>query len=63
MVSQTGTRVVRSNSCKGQFLKFGPKRANLATLVYYYDNNGRNCLQHWTNRTDDYYVTHGHGLC
>jgi len=52
MVSQTGLRVVRSNSCKrpaymlekgqkrGQqmlfgtkFLKFGPKRANLATLL------------------------------
>jgi len=59
MVSQTGPRVVRSNSCKGpvysgkrlkkiqrakrnfwgqqvlfgtKFLKFGPERANLATL-------------------------------
>jgi len=59
MISQTGPRVVRSNSCKGpaysgkglkksqrgkrkfwgqkvlfgtKFLKFGPKRANLATL-------------------------------
>jgi len=60
MVSQTGPRVVRSNSCKGpvypgkgpkksqrdkqkfwgqqvlfgaNYLKFGPRRANLATLV------------------------------
>ena len=53
MVSQTGPRVIRPNSCKGanlswkktkqkfwgqqllfgtKFLKFDPKRANLATL-------------------------------
>jgi len=60
MISQTGPRVVRSNSCKGpthpgkglkksqkvkrkfwgqqvlfgtKFMKFGPKRANLATVM------------------------------
>jgi len=25
--------------------------------------NGRDCVQHSTNRRDDYCVTHGHGLC
>jgi len=32
------------------------------TSVLHYDNNGRNCRQHWTYRRNDYYVTHRHGI-
>jgi len=33
------------------------------TSVLNYDNNGRNCVQHSSNRRDYRCVTHGHGLC